>query len=209
MSVPYETGPVEIYAAVNSTFPANPLLTYPQKSEIRFVGTGEIAPDIIKQTKFDPVFNDIGGSLPFDYLFQGEEALIPITLTKFNWTVLTRMNSMPNPRSGQPGYYQATDTGTLMVTEGLAYHFWMHFPYYSNKTIFSTAGMVAGYHFWATWTEGPFVVQGGTKANKIRLNQKCVRVYQPASNNNGWYLFDHDMTSIPYIPPTTSDGILL
>ena len=204
MTMPYVTGPVHVYVATRCSFPGNNLLSYPNANQIDYLGTGEFAPDIIKQPKFDPVYNDIGGSLPFDYLFQGEEAAVPITLTKFNWNVLYKINALPDPTE-LPGRYQSYDIGSLMVTEGLAYALWCHFPYYSDKTIFSTANMVAGYHFFASWADS-VVVSGGTKANKVRVNFKCIRVYQPSSIDNGWYLFDHTMTNIPRVPPTAATG---
>lgn len=203
MSIAYETGPVHVYASLRSTFPVN-LLNYPSASAIDYIGTGEMAPDIIKQTKFDPVFNDLGGSLPWDYLFQGEEAVVPVNFTVFNWSVLSKLNAMPIP-SGTPGTFGTGGVGTLMLTEGYAYHLWLHFPYYSYKTIFSTASMVNGYHFWASFADS-IVIQPGTKANKARVNFKCVRLYQPASVGNGFTLFDHSMANIPATPPTAASG---
>lgn len=205
MSIALVTGPVHVYTATRSTFPANTLLTYPSAGNIDYLGTGEIAPDFIKQPKFDPVFNDLGGSLPWDYLFQGEEALIPLTLTVWNQSVANKVAALPLA-NGTEGSYAANDIGTLMITEGCAYHMWLHFPYYSNKSIFQTAGMLAGYHLWAAWADGPLVYSGGTKANKVRINFKGARLYQGASTGNGWKLYDHTMTYIPATPPTAASG---
>lgn len=197
-----------MYVATRSSFPNNTLLTLPAKANVDYVGTGEIAPDIIKQTKFDPVYNDLGGSLPWDYLFNGEEAVIPINLTVFNWSVVNKLDASPRP-NGTPGFYDANAIGSLMMTEGLAYHMWLVFPYAASKAIYSAAGMPAGYHFWASWCDS-LVVQPGTKANKIRINMRAVRLYQPASIGNGFVLYDHSLALldgvIPQFPPSASSG---
>lgn len=204
MSMAYETGPVHVYVGASLVS----VLTLPTKAQTFYLGTGEIAPDIIKQVKFDPVFNDLGGSLPWDYLFQGEEAVVPINLTVFNWAILNDLNAAI---TNTPGFNAASEIGTLMVTEGYSFHLFLQFPYYSYKAIFSTANMVAGYHFYAAFVDS-VVIQPGTKANKARINFKCVRVYQPASTGNGFTLFTNSMAlldgTIPAVPPTASSGIV-
>lgn len=203
--IAFETGPVHVYVGAS----ASGLLTLPTLAETFYAGSGEIAPDIIKQVKYDPVFNDIAGSLPYDYLFQGEEAIVPITFTIWNWPRLSELNSAVN--NSNPGFEYAYNVGTLMVTEGKAFQMWLQFPYYSYKAIFSGAGMPAGYHFYGVFVDS-YVTMPGTKANKIRVNFRCVRVYQPASTGNGFYLFNHSMAlsngTIPVVPPNNTTGAL-
>lgn len=208
MSQAYETGPVHAYVGASATS----ILTLPTKAETFYAGSGEIAPDIIKQTKYDPVFNDIAGSLPYDYLFQGEECIVPMNFTVFNWGRMTDLNSAIN--NTNPGFDYAYDVGTLMLTEAKAFHLFLQFPYYTYKAsvfVNSSGDMPAGYHFYGTFVDS-YVVQPGTKANKIRINFRCVRVYQPASTGNGFYLFNHSMAlfdgTIPTVPPNNKTGVI-
>ena len=206
MSMAYETGPVHAYVGASATS----ILTLPTLAETYYVGSGEIAPDIIKQVKFDPVFNDIAGSLPYDYLFQGEECIVPLNFTVFNWARMLELNSAVN--NSDDGFDYAYNVGTLMLTEAKAFHLFLQFPYYTYKAIFSSASMPAGYHFYGSFVDS-LVVQPGTKANKARVNFRCVRVYQPASTGNGFYLFNHSMAlfngTIPTVPPNNTTGALV
>lgn len=164
-----------------------------------FLGTGETAPDIEIRTQWEPLMNDLGGSkVPFDYLCEGEEAIVSVELTRWNEKVLKAIQARPHASGGPRGTQNYLDIGSLMLTENLAYTMWLYFPF-SQKAAFQNAAngaMPEGYRFPATFLEGPDVRRVGTKANKVRCIFHCIRYFTFTNGVSKFVLFDENMASV-------------
>lgn len=198
MAQAHVTGPVHIYVGVGGSPPRNPLVP----GTPVYLGTCETAPRPRFNPQWAPVNNDIGGvRLPFDMIYSGEDATISGALTVWNWPVYAACRRRPN-NTGTIGFGAAGDIGTLMVTEGMAYPLWLHYPYFSK---FSGVGMPAGRRFLACWLLGPDEEEPGTGVNKIHFTFQAFRAYD--GSTGAFTLFDENMSGIPTIPPTTPLGV--
>lgn len=195
----YSTGPVAVYVSTGVTMPgADPYTA----GVPLFLGTAEAAPEIHVRPLFAPVNNDIGGALPFDYIFHGEEADIVVDLTRWNEGVYAACAARPNSQDGTRGRFTSTDIGSLMATEGLTYGLWLNFPYVS-KAAYSVT-MPAGYRFLSAFMIGPDTILPGTRANKRTCIFKAIRAFAPSDGT--LRLYDHDMTGLPAVPPIGASG---
>lgn len=191
------TGPVLVYIGIprgNSRVPA-------------FLGTAEKAPQIIVNSEFEPVFNDIGGSMiPIAELFQGETAVVSMVLTRFNEATVQAVRSLVGPR---PGFYPTGSYGTIMEQEGFTFPLYLRFPYVAKP---SMAGMVPGYRFWSAKFTGPLQVVPGTTALRKQIIFGCTRSWTLASSPlagtalpvdaplGNSILYDHNMAEVLNVP---------
>lgn len=179
----YVTGPAHIFVQL-------PGIAGPQAYS--YLGTAERYPKISIRPANEPVFNDIGGKVPFDMAHMGEEAFVSADISRWNEPVYAALAARPRPGSGTRGVNVAGDIGTLYVTEGFAYSLAVLFPY-AAKLVYAAAGMPAGYRFLSSYLVGPDELEPlGTTPRKIRLMWHCLRTYDPSTGS--LFLYDHDMT---------------
>ena len=196
MAQPYVTGPAGVIIA----FSGVPV----------FLGHCERSPSIQIRPYYSPVFSDFAGQrVPLDMIYDGEEAMVSLDLTRYNEAVYTSLASRPQGAGAAAiaparGTNVPGDIGTLMLLEGYTTHLWITFPY-AAKTVFSSpaapagAGgiMPAGYHFHAAYLEGPDDLGPlGTTARRLRLNFHCIRTYSVASTGPVFTLYDNLMTAV-------------
>jgi hypothetical protein len=207
------TGPAHIYVAPTDVT-TTPTLSYTSATPaaggftptrvIQYLGTAEKQPRIVVDSQFEPLFNDMGGGTPLDYMFQGEEGVVSVVLTRWNETVLRRIRSLPSP-GGIPGLNPNGDLGKFMGLEGNTYPLYIQFPYATKAAML---GMPFGYRFWSAYLQGPFEVMPGTTALRKQLIFKCTRHFGTSPLENALNpnvpplnsrLYDHDMGGLPAI----------
>ncbi len=191
MAISYVCGPVSIWVGIGSG--GTPV----------FLGHAERTPSIQIRPQFSPVFSDLAGQrVPLDYLYDGEEAMVSVDLTRYNEAVYAGIASRPVPNLTR-GLDSPGEIGTLIGLEGMAFQLWLNFPY-STKAVFTANAMPAGYHFWQTFLEGPDGLDGlGTTNRRLRLNFHCMRYLGPETNAFGagrFTLYDHDMSAVASLP---------
>lgn len=188
MAQPYVTGPAGIWVNVAGA-PA-------------FLGHCERSPSIQIRPYYTPVFSDFAGQrVPLDMIYDGEEAMVSLDLTRYNESVYTVLSSRPGAAirgTNIPG-----DIGTLMLLEGRTFDMWVTFPYAAKAVMSSGVGltsggaMPAGYHFYAAYLEGPDDLGPlGTTARRLRLNFHCIRNFAADATGATFFLYDHNMTSV-------------
>jgi hypothetical protein len=223
----YNSGPVNVYVgmqfAINNVKPVmpvnqpapfqspggtvmpnsptpNPVASFSglAASFLFYLGTCENGVTIREVPEYEPVMNDLGGTRkPFDRLFQGSDALSIGVLTRWNEAVYQRISSIPN-YLGNEGFELPGAIGTLMITEGWAYHVYLQFPYFA-KALFANNAMMPGYHFPFSYLEGPIEQERGTRPNKRHLTFYHGRGYNPATGVFG--LYDYNLSVVPALPP--------
>ena len=183
-------------ATTMATGPAHVFLGIGANGAPLYLGTTEHTPRIRVRPGWSPVFNDIaGGVIPYDMVYEGEEAFISGDWNRYNEQTLSIMQARPrhNATGSVRGVNIAGDIGTLMLTEGQAYAMYLYFPY-SSKPAYVAAGMPAGYHFYAVFLEGPDDMDRlGTIDRINRLQWHALRVFN---------------SSIPTLPLTLYDLVL-
>jgi hypothetical protein len=211
MAIPYTAGPAYFYVAIGQQ--QNPGSYNPSTQTPSFLGTCESAPRIQHTPRFSPVMNDIAGDQePYDESYQGKSGLIFGDLTVWNWNVLSALFNRPATVGAAAGATaDGVDpvgaVGSLMITEGLAYTLWVQFPYAAGAqahAVFAAGGMVPGYRYQAAWLVGPDEIDPGTKPNKVHVQFRARRAYNPTSG--AFILYDHNMAVLPAFPPTTVNG---
>jgi hypothetical protein len=178
----YSTGPAYTYIAFGTAKP-------------QFMGTGKISPQIEIKRHFKPVFNDVGGEVPFDMAKMGKEAITAIEYTRWNDPLYEVLS---NDYSGVPGLENALDTGSLILTEGLFFTYWIVFPFASQKPAYKS--LIPGYRFPGTYLLGPDRHQQmGTHPKEIFLMFHHLNLYNPL--NGSKLLYDFNMSAVINIPP--------
>lgn len=182
MTQPYVTGPAHVFVEVTGG--------------VAYLGTTERTPKILIRPAWEPLFNDIGGKVPFDMSYEGEEAFISGDFNRFNESVYADMAARASALSAPVrGIDTPGNIGALMLTEKLTINLWMLFPY-TAKPAMNPAGnaMPSGYHFYATYLVGPDELEPlGTTPRKIRLIWHALRIFDAQGNFN---LYDHDMSVV-------------
>ena len=198
MAVPYCTGPVALYVGI----PSGPSdFGTPQ-----FLGHGELAPRIKRDKKYAPIMCDLGGNLiPFDMSWQGQQAFVFVTLTRWNWNVYEVISQIVSG-GGSSGVYTLGDSfgdiGTLMMTENVGFTLWLQYPYANpaaGHPAFGAAFMPLGIRFYCAFLEQEDDLEPGTQPNKQHLAFHCIRDYDPTTG--ALTLGDTNMSGIPLIPP--------
>lgn len=167
----YTTGPVHIFVGCGGSVNAKQVL---------YLGTGQEAPDIEIQREFEPVKNDIGGTmLPMDRVYEGQEAMISVALNRIKLTTLHAMQSI---RLGglTPGIETVDTIGTAICQEGWTYPTFLVFPYQAAKA--SMADLPAGYRFWSTFLQGPDRIKPGTRVKQVHVLIRCMRHFGNVAN---------------------------
>lgn len=179
----YSSGPVHIFCGIVG-------------SGVQYLGTGERAPKIRLNPEWDAVMNDLSGTkLPMDYIFEGEEAFVGVTLTRWNQPVLDILRTRTN-RAAPPGFTLPTDLGSLMVTEGLTVSLYLYFTF-ATKLAMVAAGMPAGYRFTSAFLMGPDDLERGTGPNKDQTMFHCVRAFDIVTGRMN--LYDFNVGAMPAI----------
>lgn len=172
----------------------------------RFVGTAESAPNLFITRAYEPIYNDLAGSmLPMDRMVEGHEALVSAVLTRWDEDVLDFMATLTtfDPDVGSTAL---GTVGTIMGQEDQTFEFWIKFPFFA-KTAYSSApgAMKPGYHFFASMMVGREEIGVGTKANRRHIMIQCQRqLVSGASPTNMdsriFDLYDTDMSDVNGIP---------
>jgi|SRR5579859_979810 len=186
MAQPYVTGPVAVFVDVG-------LVTARQPT---FLGHGERAPKPSIRRGQDQVMNDLGGTqIPFDIIYEGQEAIFRLDLTRWNEDVYQKIvNVVATGRGIFEGIDDDAATGSLYLTEDFAFQTWLTFPF-SAKASMDT--LPDGYHFFQTVLEGPDDREPGTGANRLSLIFHAYRAFDP--NTGTFSLYDYDMSGLPPI----------
>lgn len=152
-----------------------------QTNQPVFLGTAERGPRIVFSPRTTPVYCDeFGQHVPFDLLYESEDAFLFAELTRYNEPVLAAVQDRQF-KSGDfsidRGIDRAEGVGTLMKTEGRGcYPVWFSFSY-SRKPVFAAAGMPPSYCFPACVAVGPDEFDPlGSRARKVRLMWHALRL---------------------------------
>lgn len=207
MAIPMVSGPANFYVARQAAFP----YAYPaSKATIYFLGTCEQPPTLQLNPQWEPVMNDVGGSLlPIDYSYQGEDGLISGTLNKWNELIYTFISSHGLAQGGTArGTELWSDIGTLSQVEGISLQVWIQFPY-ASKTPYAAQGMPGGYHFKSCRLAG-HVIGPGTRAGRRQLILHADRSLSESATASLSVnsLYDNTMTYIPTVPPILATGAI-
>ncbi len=180
-SQPWCTGPAHLFAGLG-----------PSRGALYF-GTTESTPVIDERPQYEPLMNDLGGSrIPFDWSYQGFDAVVTATMTRWVEAVWLAMRLFPRGPAGTVGTNVAGDIGSFMFFEGYSFPLWVVFPY-AAKT--SMATMPPGYRFYGTFLEGQASHSVGTRPRKINLTFYCGRIYNPRIGS--FTCYDHIVTGLP------------
>jgi hypothetical protein len=192
MAIPFVTGPCGAFVRLSST----PV----------FLGHCERSPSVQIRPYYSPVFSDFAGQrVPLDEIYDGEDAVISLDLTRYNEAVYTAMAARPSGMSplgpnAPRGANAPGDIGSLMLLEGYTFDLWLTFPY-AAKAVFSSGAtggpMPAGYHMPACYLEGPDDLGPlGTTARRLRLNFHALRTFASGSAGTVFSWYDHDMSAV-------------
>lgn len=188
MASPYVTGPAHIFCGLQTG------------GALLYLGTAERWPQVTIRPHYAPLFNDIGGGVPVDMCYDGEEAFTIADISRWNEPVYALLSARPRPSSGlltPRGADIAGDVGTLMVTEGHAYPVVVQFPY-AAKPAYAAAGMPAGYRFPTSYLAGPDTLEPlGTTPSKRRLIWHHLRQYSAVAQ--AFVLYNHDLSGLPAV----------
>lgn len=192
MAQPYVTGPVAVYVGIGSL--GNPLATYAPV----FFGHGERAPKPSLNRGYEPVMCDLSGTqLPFDVLYEGQDALIRVDFTRWNepvYQAISNITSTAVPTNLSPGVDPSSAVGTLMVTEGKTYPVWLRFPYGGAGGKASMATLPRGYRYLSCVLESPDDREPGTGVNRLSLIFHAYRAFSPSLGT--FTLYDYDMSAL-------------
>lgn len=181
--------------------PPNRILTLFNPNVARFaafLGTGERAPAVIAQRNYTPIYSDDTGKLvPYDRIWEGEEHLVSVVLTRWNEGVYRALAALPRP-IGVPGGDSPLDRGSLMVADGLACPLYLRFGH-AGKPLALAGGLPAGVRYYAAMLDGQDRYEPGTSVNRRHLTFYCANVYSRNNGNIG--LFDYNVAGLPAVPP--------
>jgi hypothetical protein len=215
MSIAQVSGPCYLYISrltiATNTSGVTALSTPAAAAQLYFLGTCETPPTLQLNPQWEPIMNDIGGSmLPIDYSYQGEDAVLSGTLNKWNELVYKNLasHSLAQGVSGR-GSELWKDVGTLAQLEAIAFQLYVHFPYSAAKTIYGTTNsMPVGYRCVACRLAG-HSIGPGTRANRRQLVVHSDRALLETFVNttSGFTLYDHSgFDNIPAVPPIKPTG---
>lgn len=157
-----------------------------------YLGTMESRPRVETDRSWDSLMNDLAGTqLPFDYIYEGEEAILNCVFTRFDYLVMKKLENMPDLFSGTRGENNYLERGSLMSLENLAIPVWW-FQTFGEKVAMQNMGFGKKYLQAIPW--GPDSSEGGTSAHKRQVIFRAWGQYVPASRK--FRLFE-DVTSLP------------
>ena len=183
MAIPYVTGPVDIWVA-------------PGNEGAIFLGHAEHGPTISVRPRYSPVYVDLAGqTIPYDMVYDGEDAIVTATLTRWNQNVLDLIEAIANDTAS--GIDDPGDIGSLMLTEGKAYELWLHFPYAAKPAF---ADMLPGQRFPCAFLETDDSPALGTQAKKAHVVWHCLRYLDMSVTNEfgtgRFLLWDGNMSAL-------------
>ena len=147
-----------------------------------YLGTAETRPRILYRRQWEPVYNDIGGSVPFDMQYMGQDALVMADINKIDQKVLQQLQTLPDMSGGEFGVEAFGSMGSLMVQEELAAQLSLTFPYgQGGEAAKPGTQLPSGMTFRAAWLLGPDDQQIGTVHEKVRVIFQCLRTYDEGS----------------------------
>jgi hypothetical protein len=140
---------------------------------IYYVGTGRMGPTVALRPHYRPVINDLTGEEPLDDVFASRGAVTTVDFTRFDETVLRRIESFPNRGTSQPGVTLPGDIGAMMIAEGLAYPLYL---WYSrggagpgaNAPMIAN-GMPVGRRYIASRVDGDIVRKTGSQPGEVHI----------------------------------------
>lgn len=179
------TGPAHIFLSFTEQVESECALgTLP--GNLEYLGTAEVAPEITIIPVHKPVYNDLGGEVPFDQSFQGEYATISALLTRWNESVYQHLAARPRYIAGLAGTNALGDTGTLALTEGKYIGVSVFFPY-TLKLAYT--GMPGGYAFTSCVAIGPDkFARIGTQSRATLVNFLGIPIFNASTQGRQLYL---------------------
>lgn len=185
MSQLYCTGPAHVLVAFGGSNP-------------RYLGTAKISPQIELKPEYKPVFNDLGGDVPLDVSYLGEEALSQIDFTRWDESVYEIIAARPRSNAAATiGANTSLDVGTLVLTEGFGFIMYVLFPFATAKAAYST--LPAGYRFPASVFVGPDKMeQMGTHNMERLMVFRHLRIFN--ATTGAFLLYDGNVTATRGIP---------
>lgn len=202
MAQPWVSGPVHIYVSFDGLSP----FAYPAKSDIKYLGMCEQAPQRTTVANHQPLMTDATGpAVPYDQMFVGETGIIAGQLVVWNEVILNLIRTRPF-FGGTPGTFAAGSIGTLLLTEGYTMHLWLMYQYYSKAIFGGDGATVRGYHYPCVTLVGPDQDDLGAKINRRHVQFQAWPAFKLSDGTS--ILYDTTMTSIPLYPPTANTGTL-
>lgn len=205
MATTQVSGPAFIYIA--RQLPA----ATPTGAQLFFLGTCEQPPSLQLNPQWEPIMNDVGGSLlPIEYTYQGEDGLLSGVLNKWNEAVYAALATHgllgQIAQSLGRGADLWSDIGTMAQLEGITFQTFLHFPY-ASKTPNAAQSMPNGYRFLACRLAS-HVIGPGTRAGRRQLiiHTDRANMETASSTTSKFKLYDNVMTNIPAVPPIIAAG---
>jgi hypothetical protein len=126
------------------------------------LGTCQFRPRILFRREFEPIWSDVGGLVPYDWCYMGQDALVIADFTRFDIGVV--QTAQADSSAGDGTTDSLENIGTMMVSEGMAKPL---------TIIFRRTGQII--RFPASWLQGPDVEEYGTRHQIERLIFYCAR----------------------------------
>jgi hypothetical protein len=196
-SSPFATGPCDFF--VTSKYMVTP----------QYLGASEKGPHIQFRRESQPFYVDLGGSVSFDEIYGGVDALVSIDLLRFDWSILAAIENVPVPAIGpNPWLDIPGDIGSMNMVEGNGITVWIRFNH-ASKPPFAAASMPVGLRFPVckvmneSWED-----LAPPNAVKIPLVIHAQRLFDPtyvSATGLGygrWILADNDLSAIAGRPIT-------
>lgn len=175
-------------ARIQVTGPCGAYVITPDFS-FALLGTAQVRPRIQWRREWEPVFNDLGGKVPFDMQYMGSDALVSFDLTRHDPDVLESLRALPTMEKSKLGTEEFGAIGSLMIQEELAAGLALAFPY---STITNT-GLKNGVHFPNAWLLGPDDEENGTQHQIQRIVFYCLRSFDETTGT--FTLYDTDVSA--------------
>lgn len=190
------TGPVQHFVrATTST-----------TSEIWFLGTAEVTPQMQRRRYRQNVMNDLAGkTLPFQKTYDGEAATVSTLLTRFSksaWTAILDAGRTRSLLGGPVGTESRWSRGAPVYGQ-MTFELWQVYDNYFNPAG-ATLDLEIGWY----WPQVELVqhdtVAAGTQAEKLLLVMDCTPFWIPqastssiSGNERGWVLYSNDEADFP------------
>ena len=184
MAQNYVTGAIHHYVSFGNKADGTLL-----RDNAQYLGTAENRPLVEIQPAWEPVHNDLSGDVkPFDWFYQGEDAIVVSDLNRFNELVYQQMATRPdNLRDGIIlGNHDRLDVGTLALGNNVAFGLWLRFDF--QGSVKGAADLPPGYYFPNVVLMGPDTLdQLGTRVRRTRCIWQAIQQYNPTSRGFAMY----------------------
>lgn len=216
MSTMYSTGPILIYVGPQIIRPTAYTPTPP--AGIKFLGTAEQTPQAENRRQYQPAYNDLGGAVPFDLNFLGEDMIFAVDLTRWNESVYGVISTAPQQMGGVPtpggiplrGTYSSLNAlGSLQAHDGNTITVYAVFPYGFPTAAPNAAGRAFGMPLGYRMHGGSLINdkhhQWGSKYRKLHLTFQFTPIHDHATFDNR--LYDHIVPTALARPPASPTGL--